>query len=396
MLNERIAELTDYPFERLRALLGDSQPGPGMAPIAMSIGEPRHAPPPIVAETVAGMADAWNKYPATNGTAELRQAITDWLTRRYALPQGMIEADRNVLPVAGTREALFMAGLACVPRTKAGRRPVVLTPNPLYQVYAGAAIMAGAELVPVPATRETGFLPDYEALPESLLDRCALAYLCSPSNPEGAVADRARLGRLVALARRHDFVLAADHCYADIYDRDPPASALDACVDTGGGLDGVLVFHSLSKRSSVPGLRSGFVAGAKDVIAAFGRLRSYAGATTPVPIAAAAAALWRDEAHVDANRALYRAKFDIAERIIGNRFGFYRPAGGFYLWLDVGDGEAAARTLWSKAGLRTLPGAYLARDQANGENPGARYIRVSLVDELPVVKTGLERLADVL
>jgi N-succinyldiaminopimelate aminotransferase len=279
---------------------------------------------------------------------------------------------------------------------KAGQRPVVLTPNPLYQVYAGAAIMAGAELVPVPATRDTGFLPDFESLPPRLLERCALAYLCSPSNPEGAVADRARLARLVQLARKHGFVLAADHCYADIYDRVPPPSALEACASLGGGADGVIVFHSLSKRSSVPGLRSGFVAGAKDVIAAFARLRAYAGATTPVPIAAAAAALWRDEAHVDANRALYRAKFDIAERIIDNRFGFYRPAGGFYLWLDVGNGETAARTLWTKAGVRTLPGAYLARDQANGENPGARYIRVSLVDDLPAVKAGLERLADVL
>jgi len=396
VLNERIAELTDYPFERLRVLLGDSQPGPGLATIAMSIGEPKHAPPAIVAETVARFAADWNKYPATNGTAELRQAIADWLNRRYALPQGLVEADRNILPVAGIREALFMAALVCVPASKAGHRPVVLTPNPLYQVYAGAAIMAGAELVPVPATRETGFLPDYESLPPRLLDRCALAYLCSPSNPEGAVAGAERLARLVALARRHGFVLAADHCYADIYDRAPPPSALGACVGQGGDLEGVLVFHSLSKRSSVPGLRSGFIAGAKDLIAAFARLRAYAGATTPVPIAAAAAALWRDEAHVDANRALYRAKFDIAERIIGNRFGFYRPAGGFYLWLDVGNGEAAARALWTKAGVRTLPGAYLARAQANGDNPGARYIRVSLVDDLPAVKLGLERMADVL
>lgn len=396
LLNNRLALLTDYPFQRLAALLDGVSPPLGLDPISFAIGEPKHRPPEFINPILAAHAHEWNRYPPTAGSADLRAAIADWLTARYGLPADRIDAERHVLPVAGTREALFMAALLCVPERKGGGRSVVLMPNPLYQVYAGAALMAGAETVLLPATRETGFLPDLAAVPADILARTALLYLCSPSNPEGAVASPDQLRQAIDLARRHDFVIAFDHCYADIYDDVAPASALEVCADGSDGMDNVLVFHSLSKRSSVPGLRSGFVAGSALLIDAFTRLRAYGGATTPLPIMAAAAALWRDEAHVAENRALYRAKFDSAEHLLGNRFGFYRPAGGFYLWLDVGDGEAAARRLWAEGGVRTLPGAYLARPGSDGINPGSPYIRVSLVDELAPVKRGLERLAKIL
>jgi N-succinyldiaminopimelate aminotransferase len=269
-------------------------------------------------------------------------------------------------------------------------------PNPFYQVYFGAAAMAGAEPVYLPATRETGFLPDLESIAPADLDRCALFYLCSPANPQGAVADRGYLARALTLARRHDFVLAVDECYAEIYGREPPPGALQACLDAGGGLDNLLIFHSLSKRSSVPGLRSGFVAGDARLIAAFRRLRSFGGATLPLPVMAASAQLWRDETHVDENRSLYREKFERAGRRLGGRFGFFQPAGGFFLWLEVGDGEAAAKRLWQEAALRVLPGAYLAQADASGHNPGHAYIRVALIDDLALTEEALRRLVNVL
>ncbi len=256
--------------------------------------------------------------------------------------------------------------------------------------------MAGAEPIFVPATRETGFQPDFTALPESVLRRTALAYLCTPGNPQGSVASADLLQRSVELARRFDFVLAVDECYSEIYDREPPPGALGACATLGGTLDNVAVFHSLSKRSSVPGLRCGFVAGDERAIAAFSHLRSYAGATVPIPLLAAGAALWRDEGHVEDNRRLYRAKLDIAEELLGGRFGFFRPPGGFFLWLDVGDGEAAALKLWQAANIRVLPGAYLAREGADGVNPGRPYIRVALVHDLDTTRRALARMAEVL
>jgi len=397
LLNDRLARLTDYPFQRLAALLDGIDPPTGLAPVSFSIGEPRHEPPAMVAEIIAAHAAEWNRYPPTAGTPDLRAAIADWLARRYASPPGMIDPERNILPVAGTREALFMAALVCVPGYNGAPadKPVVLAPNPLYQVYAGAAALAGAELHLMPATRETGFLPDLEAVPEDVLARTALAYLCSPSNPEGAVASLDRLVAALRLARAHGFTLAFDQCYADIYNEASPPSIVEACAELDGSFDGALVFHSLSKRSSVPGLRSGFVAGPDSLIAPFKRLRAYGGATTPLPVMAAAAALWRDETHVDANRALYREKFGIADDVLGGRFGYRRPPGGFYLWLDVGDGEEAARRLWAEGALRVLPGAYVARGK-DDENPGRAFVRLALVEAPSTVREGLRRLVSIL
>jgi N-succinyldiaminopimelate aminotransferase len=393
MLNPRLDLLTDYPFQRLTALLREP---PGADPLVMSIGEPQHNPPAFVAEVLAREATGWGKYPPMTGTADFRAAVAAWLTRRFSLPAGLIDADRQIIPLAGTREGLYQIAQLVVGEATDGSRPVVLLPNPFYQVYAGAALLAGAEPVFVPATRDTGFLPDYTALPATVLDRAVLAYLCTPANPQGAIASAEMLQAAVGLARRHGFVLAVDECYSEVYDAVSPTSALQACAALGDGCAGVVVFHSLSKRSSAPGLRSGFAAGDPAIIAAFSRLRAYGGAALPLPILAASAALWRDEAHVEASRALYRAKIDIAQAVLGDRLGFYRPAGGFYLWLRVGDGERGAARLWRQAGIRVLPGAYLARPGGDGVNPGAPYIRVALVHDLDTTRLAMTRLAEVL
>jgi succinyldiaminopimelate transaminase len=396
MLNPRIQWLSEYPFDRLRALLGGIEPPSGMTPMVLSVGEPRHPTPPLVPDVVGSNGDLWNRYPPVEGTAEFRSAVVGWLSRRYALTEDLLDADRHVLPVAGTREALFLLAAVAVPRSKAGRRPVVSMPNPFYHVYFGAAVMSGAEPVYLPATRDTGFLPDLAAIDSATLERTAMMYLCSPANPQGAVADLAYLKDAVRLARRHDFVLAVDECYTEIYDSRPPRGALEACAALGGSTDNVVVFHSLSKRSSVPGLRSGFVAGDPRLIEGFRRLRSFGGATVPLPVMAAAAALWRDDDHVEQNRALYRAKFDLAESVLGNRFGFFRPEGGFFLWLEVGDGEECARDLWANSALRVLPGAYLAQPEASGVNPGAPFVRVALIEDLASTEEALRRLVKTL
>lgn len=397
MLNPRLDLLTDYPFDRLRALLDGVTPPVGLAPLMLSIGEPQHAPPALVTERLTA-ADpmAWSKYPPISGTPDWQQAVGDWLNRRYALPDGLLESSTHILPAAGTREALYMVADLCVPQKKNGSRPLVVIPNPFYQVYSGAGVMAGADLKCLNATAATGFLPDLGVLTAADLDRTALVYLCSPGNPQGAVADLETLKTAISLARMHDFVLAVDECYAEIYAGEAPPGALQACAEMDGRFDNVLVFHSLSKRSNVPGLRSGFVAGDPELIRNFSRLRSYAAPTVPLPLLDVSAALWRDEAHVEENRALYQAKFAIAAETFGDALGHRTPAGGFFLWLDVGDGEAAAHDLWRQAAIRVLPGAYLARTDDAGANPGQAYIRVALVHDLETTRIALDRMARVL
>lgn len=398
-LNDRLNAVGDYSFDRLRALLGAVEPPPGVTPISLSLGEPQHAPPAFLAETIAREAAGWSKYPLVRGTDGARAAIAGWLTRRYGLPEGMVDPATMVIPVSGTREALFMVALAAVPERKNGRKPVVLMPNPFYQVYLGAAVTAGAEPVLVPADRQNGFLPNYAALPDDILDRTALAYYCSPANPQGAIAPMDTIRQHVELARAHDFLLVSDECYSELYYGDPPTGAAEACAALGdtaaGAMRNVVAMNSLSKRSSAPGLRSGFVAGDADLIRRFARLRDYGGAPPPLPLQAAASALWSDEEHVIANRAVYAAKYKVAEEILDGKFGYYTPDGGFYLWLDVGDGEDAAKHLWAEAGVRVIPGEYLARE-ADGHHPGAGYIRLALVHDLETTRDALTRLAQVL
>jgi N-succinyldiaminopimelate aminotransferase len=395
-INPRLDGLGEYTFTQLNDLLAQVAPRANAAPVVMSVGDPLHQPPAFLAETIARHADVWNRYPPMQGTPAFREAVAAWLTRRYRLPEGYISAERNILPLAGTKEGLFMAALLAVPEKKAGQRPAVLLPNPFYVCYQGGAGISGGEPVYLDATAETGFLPDLDAIDEKTLERTALFYLVSPGNPQGACASLEYLKRVIALARKYDFVLALDECYAEIWDKTAPVGGLEACAALGGAPANVLVFHSLSKRSSAAGLRSGFVAGDARLIAGFTRLRSYGGCQVPLAIQEAATALWRDENHVTDNRALYRQKLDGAEDVLKSHLGFYRPQGGFFLWLDVGDGVKAAERLWREAAIRTLPGSYMGRKNAAGTNPGERYIRVALVHDNATIGAALERMLRVL
>lgn len=404
--SSRFESLPDSPFPRLNALIEGVEPG--KPPLIMSLGEPQHPFPGFVMEEISRNSALFGKYPPIVGTAGFRNAAAGWLGRRYGIAEAIgkgraLDPETQILPVNGTREALFNIAQIATPPEKAGKRPAILMPNPFYQCYAAAALAAGAEPVYIAATRETGFMPDFEALPEELLARTAMIYFCSPANPQGSVASLGYLQRLIALAREHAIVLAIDECYADIYDREPPAGALEAAfgMDAEGGdpFANIIVFHSLSKRSSLPGLRSGFCAGERALMQRFRNFRNIAAPQVPLPLMAASAACWNDDAHAAANRDLYREKIDAAERVLGNRFGFYRPPGGFFLWLDVGDGETAARELWIKAGVKVLPGAYLSRKDSPygpGGNPGTAYIRVALVGGVAETEEALARMAEVL
>jgi aspartate/methionine/tyrosine aminotransferase len=384
---ERFSSLPDYAFPRLRKLLDPHTAG--AEPITMTIGEPRHPMPDFVAEVMAQNIGGFAIYPPNDGTPELLAAISGWLARRYGVALG----EDRLMVLNGTREGLFNAAVALCPETKGGKRPVVLMPNPFYQVYAVAALAMGAEPVYVPATAATGFLPDYAALPREVLDRTAIAYLCSPANPQGAIASREYLATLLQLAERHDFRVFSDECYSEIWRVAPPPGGLDVAQAIGANPERICVFHSLSKRSNLPGLRSGFVAGGPDSIARIRQLRAFAGAPLPLPVQRVSERAWADEAHVVANLALYQEKFRIADEIFAGVQGFSNPEGGFFLWLPVEDGEEAALKLWVQAGVRVLPGGYLSRE-AGGQNPGKGYIRVALVAPKDEMQRGLIRLRD--
>ena len=388
---ERFSKLPEYAFPRLRRLLDSHAPRGEV--IQMTIGEPRHAFPSWVAQVIADHASEFGKYPPNEGTPELRQAMADWVARRYGVT---LDPDTQIMGLNGTREGLFNAAVALCPEAKTGRTPAVLTPNPFYQVYAVAALSVGAEPVYVPATAETGFLTDYAALPPEVLDRTTIAYLCSPANPQGAVASREYWADLVALAEKHDFRIFADECYSEIYRDTPPPGALEVATARGADPERLLIFHSLSKRSNLPGLRAGFVAGGPRSIAAVKQLRAYSGAPVPLPLQRAAEMVWAEEVHVEQNRGLYHRKYDIADRVFAGVEGCGAPQAGFFLWLPVADGEEAALTLWRETGVRVLPGAYLSRE-VDGENPGRSYIRVAMVtDNEDELQRGLESIRDCL
>jgi N-succinyldiaminopimelate aminotransferase len=388
---ERFSNLPDYAFPRLRKLLDTH--APGGAPIAMTIGEPQHPMPDFVGPILAQHIDGFGVYPPNDGTPDLLDAIAGWVRRRY----GVGLAADQIMALNGTREGLFNAAVALSPEAKGKHRPVILMPNPFYQVYAVAALTVGAEPVYVPATAETGFLPDYEGLPAEVLDRVTVAYLCSPANPQGVVAPADYLARLMALAEKHDFRIFADECYSEIWRDAPPPGALAVAQDSGTDPERVAVFHSLSKRSNLPGLRSGFVATGPQSMARIRQLRAFAGAPLPLPIQRVSEAAWADEAHVTASLSMYQAKFRMADAVFAGLQNRVAPEGGFFLWLPVpeGDGEAAALKLWRDTGVRVLPGAYLSRD-AGGVNPGKAYIRVALVAPQEELQHGLIRLRDCL
>ncbi len=396
MHNPRLDGLGDYFFRRLAALIEPLTPADGVEVIDLSIGQPLHPTPALLTETLAQNGHLWGRYPPVIGLPDFREAVADWLTWRYDLPDRMISPDRHVLPVAGTKEALFMLSQLVTPESKAGEKPAVLMPNPFYNVYLGGAVVAGAEPVLLPVTAETDHLPDLDALDQGLLERTVAFFLCSPANPQGSAASLAYLKRALELARRHDFLLIMDECYSEIYGSEPPRGGLEAALALGGALDHLIVCHSLSKRSSAAGLRSGFVAGDADILKSFTRLRSYGAAVQPLPLMAAATALWRDETHVRENRDRYRQKFDLADRCLSGHFDYTRPDGGFFLWLNVGDSEAITRKLWSEAALKVVPGAYLGHADQSGWNPGAHAIRVALVHDLTTTGEALDRLVKTL
>ncbi|RDV04019.1 aminotransferase class I/II-fold pyridoxal phosphate-dependent enzyme [Undibacter mobilis] len=388
------AENSRSPFVRLTDLVAGIAPGKPV--INLSVGEPQHAVPDFVGPVLAQHIAEFGKYPANKGTDQFRQAVAQWLGRRYTLDKP-VDPEREVLVLNGTREGLFLAAIAArrYVKNRAGA-PAMLIPNPFYAAYAAGAAAADCEPVYLPCRRDTGFLPDLDALDPALLKRTVAFYFASPANPQGAVADRAYLDRLVALSQRYGFIIFADECYGEIYSKDKPAGMLEAA---GSGFANTIVFHSLSKRSNLPGLRMGFVAGDADFLAAFLELRNVAAPQVPMPLQHVAVAAYNDEEHVKKNRELYNAKFDLADQIIGDRYGYKRPAGGFFLWLDVskyGGSEVVTKRLWAEAGVRVVPGKYLAREQADGSNPGADYIRVAMVQNAEATAEALHRIVDVL
>ena len=390
-----------HPFTRLRALLEATPPGrtplKDGQPINLSIGEPQTQPPAFVADEISQTAAGWSRYPLSKGTPDYLSACGQWLEKRYNLPKSMVDPAKHILGVPGTREGLFMTALTVLPTPRQGEEaPVFLTPNPCYHVYTGAAAAAGAEVVTVNATRESGYLPDYTQVPEEILKRTALCVLCSPSNPEGAVADPQRIRDLIDLARKYDFVVAFDECYAEIYTDTPPHSALEIAADLGGNLSNILIFHSLSKRSSAAGLRCGFIAGDEKWISMINTTCQVGGAGVPLPIQAAGTRLWQDEEHVVENRARYQQNFKLAQEILGNSIPVEVPAGGFCLWLEVGDGVQATKKLWQEAGIRVMPGAYMSHKDETGTTPGDRYIRLALVYDVDYMAIALKKIKDVL
>lgn len=391
-MNDALNLLQPYPFEKLRALLAGAQPPADKRPIALSIGEPKHRSPEFVARALADNLEQLAVYPTTLGLLALREAIAGWAERRFGLAAGAVDPARQVLPVNGTREALFSFTQAVVNRADEG---LVVSPNPFYQIYEGAALLAGAQPHYLPCLAENGFNPDFDAVPTDVWQRCQILFLCSPGNPTGALVPLGTLKRLIALADEHDFVIAADECYSELYfdEANPPAGLLSACAALGRhDFKRCVVFHSLSKRSNLPGLRSGFVAGDADILKAFLLYRTYHGCAMPVHVQLASAAAWNDEIHVRANRELYRAKFEAVLQILEPVLDVTRPDGGFYLWPKTPiDDQRFTRELFEQEHVTVVPGSYLSRE-VEGLNPGADRVRMALVAPLAECIEGAERI----
>ncbi len=381
-MNPDLDKLQPYPFEKLAKLKHGATPPTELKHIPLSIGEPKHPAPSFVKGIIHGTMEGLSSYPLTRGSDDLRQAITSWLSMRFQLPANSLDANRHVVPVNGTREALFAFAQAVIDRTKS---PLVLMPNPFYQIYEGAAFLSGAEPYFINTPHETNYLPDFDAVPDKVWQRCQLIYLCSPGNPTGAVIDSATLKKLIELAHKHDFIIASDECYSELYfdENKPPVGLLQAAAKAGyNDYARCLVFHSLSKRSNLPGIRSGFVAGDAAVIESFLRYRTYHGCAMSPTYQAASVAAWKDEAHVKQNRDWYREKFDAVLEILQPVMDVSRPDAGFYLWprTPIDDAEFS-RGLYEQQNVTVLPGSYLSR-VAHGVNPGRGHIRMALVAPL--------------
>lgn len=381
-MNRNLDRLHPYPFEKLARLKAGISVPEHLAPISLGIGEPKHPSPEFVKQVISDNLDKLANYPTTRGTDGLRQAIADWATRRFKLSAGSLDPAANVVPVNGTREAIFALVQAVIDIRKPAK---VLSPNPFYQIYEGAAFLAGADPVYLPCDGENGFIPDFDAVPESVWEDCQLLFLCSPSNPSGAVIPRDTLAKVIELADRHDFLIASDECYSELYpdESKPPEGLLQTCAALGrDDFKRCIVFHSLSKRSNLPGLRSGFVAGDADVLRDYLKYRTYHGCAMPIHNQLASIAAWNDEDHVRENRAAYRAKFEVVVPILREVMNIDFPDAGFYLWPETPmDDETFARELSARQNVHVLPGRYLSRT-VDGYNPGENRVRMALVAPL--------------
>ena len=384
----RFSKLPAYTFNRLRRLLRGRRPG--LEPIDLSVGEPKHGFPEWAAEAIHSHSAEFGRYPSKKGDAYLLEAISEWFLKRHGAE---LDPQCEIVVLNGSREGLFSACMALSPEDKLGRKPLVVIPNPFYQVYAAAAYAAGAEPIYANATEDNGFLPDYASLGSESLSSATVAYLCTPSNPEGAVASKEYLAELVRLAEKFDFCIFSDECYSELYRGRPPPSALAVAREIGADPERVVAFNSLSKRSNAPGLRSGFAAGGRNCIERIVQAREYGGAPIPSPIQKASALLWRDEAHVEASRILYREKYELADEILSGTNGYRSPEAGLFLWLKFEDGEQAALDLWTAYGLKVVPGEYFGRETGI-PNPGAGRIRAAMVAESERMRAGLERIRE--
>ncbi len=396
MLNPDTAPLGEYTFARLNDILAGISPRSNERPILFSLGEPQKSAPDLLSETIARHSDLWNRYPPPMGDGNFRQAASGWLARRYSLPVNLIDPDKHIIPVPGTREPLYQIGFICSPKEKNGARSAVLMPNPFYHVYQGAAMSAGAEPIYLPAQEKNNFFPDLNTISEDVLNRTVIFFLCTPSNPQGSAASLKYLKDAINLARKYNFVLALDECYCEIYRGVPPVGGIEACAELGEGLSNVISFNSLSKRSSAPGLRSGFLVGDEEIIKRYGQFVTFGGSPLPLPILHASTALWNDDEHVAENRSYYAKNFRIAEEILKPYGGVSVPQAGFFLWLNVGDGIAASKKLWQENAIKTVPGELMARAGPGNENPGKKYLRLALVYDADTTKFGLQQVVKTL
>ena len=380
-MNPLLNQLQPYPFARLREAMRDWTTPAGLQPVHLQIGEPKHATPKIITDALAASLTELSKYPLTVGLIELRQACANWAARRY---QGVeLNPDTEVLPVLGSREALFSFVQALLNPVSDGLKPVVVSPNPFYQIYEGAALLGGGEIrfanCPAPS-----FKPDWHSIGENLWRRTQLVFVCSPNNPSGSVLQLDDWKELFDLQDKYGFTIASDECYSEIYfDGEKPIGGLEAAHKLGRSNKGLVMFTSLSKRSSVPGLRSGFVAGDAEILSRFLLYRTYHGSAMGIPVQHASIAAWNDEQHVVENRRLYQEKFNRVLPILQQAFDVKRPDASFYIWLKVpgGDDLAFAKKLWQEAAIQVLPGRFLARDTEYG-NPGEGYVRIALVADV--------------
>jgi len=385
-MNPDLNRLHPYPFEKLAQLKAGITPNAELKHIALSIGEPKHAPPAFVLEELVNMLPKIANYPLTKGMPELRQSIANWLSRRFALPAESLNIEKNILPVNGTREALFAFAQAMIQRNDSPlAKPLVLMPNPFYQIYEGAAILAGAEPHFYNTTADSNYLPNFESIDDSTWQNCQLIYICSPSNPSGAVMSKSQMQWLINKAEKFDFIIAADECYSEIYfdDAQPPCGLLEAAAEMGNtNYKRCVVFHSLSKRSNLPGLRSGFVAGDANIMKAFLKYRTYHGCAMSGHHQYASIRAWDDEQHVIDSREIYRKKFNTVLKILSPVMNVKLPDAGFYLWpqLDMPDTDFAQQ-LFTEQNITVLPGRYLSRN-TNNINPGENHIRMALVATL--------------